>query len=85
MEGIRSMKTRIATGFDFESLDDGTVLIEFYDDDGETLNTQVVSADVMASEPFVTHLTRLAFTQELDAIKAMLGGIGGHQKVPDGR
>ena len=41
------MKERIATGFDFEPLPDGNVLIEFYGDDGKTFNKQVITPDVL--------------------------------------
>ena len=77
------MKRQIATGFDFEPLDDGSVLIEFYGDDGETFNTQVVTAEVVASMPVVAHLAGLALTQEVDAIKAIIAWVGGRQEVQD--
>jgi hypothetical protein len=38
--------TSIATGFDFEPLPDGNVLIEFFGDDGNTINAQVVTAEL---------------------------------------
>jgi hypothetical protein len=79
------MKTQIATGFELQPLADGNVLVEFHDDHGETLNSQIVTAEVVASMPIVANLTGLTLTQELDAIKAMLGGVGGRQKVPKGR
>jgi hypothetical protein len=79
------MVMQIATGFELQPLADGNVLVEFHDDDGETLNSQIVTAEVVASMPIVANLTGLTLTQELDAIKAMLGGVGGSQKVPDGR
>lgn len=52
------MKT--ATGFDFEPMDDGNVLIEFFGDDGKTFNKQVVTAEVIRSLPLVAALTDLA-------------------------
>jgi hypothetical protein len=81
----RSMKARIATGFDFEPLPNGNVLVEFFGDDGETFNTQVVTADVVASMPVVAYLAGLALTHEIDAIKAIIAWIGGRQEVQDGR
>lgn len=50
----------IANGFDFQPLDDGNVLIEFFGDDGKTFNTQVVTADVMRNMAAVSALTDLA-------------------------
>ena len=43
-KGIKGM--RIATGFDFEPLPDGNVLIEFFGGDGKTFNVQVITANV---------------------------------------
>ena len=79
------MKARIATGFDFEPMADGNVLVEFHGDDGETFNTQVVTAEVVASMPVVAHLAGLALTREVDAIKAIIAWVGGRQEVQDGR
>ena len=50
----------IATEFDFQPLDDGNVLIEFFADDGKTFNTQVVTADVMRNMAMVSVLTDVA-------------------------
>lgn len=52
------MKT--ATGFDFEPMDDGNVLIEFFGDDGKTFNKQVVTPEVLCNLPLVAALTDLA-------------------------
>ena len=79
------MKRQIATGFDFEPLDDGNVLVEFHGDDGETFNTQVVTAEVVARMPIVAYLAGLALTQEMDAVKAIIAWVGGQQGVRDGR
>jgi hypothetical protein len=49
-----------ATGFDFQPLDDGNVLIEFFGNDGKTFNTQVVTADVMKNMAMVSVLTDVA-------------------------
>ena len=77
------MKTPIATGFDFEPLADGNVRVEFYGDDGETFNTQVVTAEVVARMPIVAYLAGLALTQEIDAVKAIIAWVGGRQEVQD--
>ena len=45
----------IATGFSFEPLPDG-VRIEFHDDGGETISSQVISGDAFRRLP-VVHLT----------------------------
>ena len=41
----------IATGFDFEPLPDGNFLIEFFGDDGKTINKQIVTAEVIRRLP----------------------------------
>ena len=56
MEGQTQMK-KIATGFDLEPLADNNVLIEFYGDDGETFNSQVVTPDIVTYMPLVASLT----------------------------
>jgi hypothetical protein len=43
----------VATGFDLGILPDGNVLIEFFGDDGKTVNTQVVSPDLFKKMPTV--------------------------------
>jgi hypothetical protein len=52
-----------ATGFDFEPLPDGSVLIEFFGDDGTTLNKQVVTAEVVRRMPLVAVLLDVAMTK----------------------
>ncbi len=49
-----------ASGFDFEPLPDGSVRIEFIDDDGRTVNTQIVTADVVRRMPLVATLLDVA-------------------------
>lgn len=50
----------IATGFDFEPLPNGDVLIEFFGDDGVTFNSQVITRDCLARIPIVVHAFFLA-------------------------
>jgi hypothetical protein len=71
MESETQMK-KIATGFDLEPLSDGSVLIEFYGDDGETYNTQVVTADVVESMPLVASLTGVALREGPEAVKEIV-------------
>ena len=55
--------TKIATGFDLEPLPDGTVLIEFFGDDGKTFNKQIVTANVVNNMPVVATLTGVALAR----------------------
>jgi hypothetical protein len=72
--------TSIATGFDFEPLPDGNVLIEFFGDDGRTFNKQVVTADVLGRIPLVAILTDIAIKQGPDVAKEIMEKL----KVGDG-
>ena len=64
-----------ATGFDFEPLPTGDVLIEFFADDGKTINTQVISRDCLARLPVVVHAFSLAVEDGPDAALAFLNGV----------
>ncbi|NQU21801.1 MAG: hypothetical protein HQ567_11010 [Candidatus Nealsonbacteria bacterium] len=66
------MSTPIATGFDFEPLKDGNVLIEFFGDDGHTFNTQVVTSEVLRSMPMVAMLTMVAMQDGVEAVKKLM-------------
>ena len=62
----------VATGFDFEPLPDGTVLVEFFGDDGHTFNEQVVTLDVMRSMGLVSALTDVAIKKGPQVAKAVM-------------
>jgi hypothetical protein len=66
------MTHRIATGFDLEPLATGSVLIEFFGDDGETFNSQVVTREVIQSMPAVVGLTLVCMDQGVEAVKKMM-------------
>jgi hypothetical protein len=75
----RSMKedwlmnnTSIATGFNFQPLPDGNLLIEFCGDDGNTLNEQVVTAEVVKRIPFVAVMTEVALQKGPDVAKKIM-------------
>lgn len=61
-----------ATGFDFEPLPDGNVLIEFFSDDGTTINTQIVTAEVVRRMPLVAALLDVAIRMGPDAAKEIV-------------
>ena len=48
----------LATGFDFEPLPDGNVLIEFFGDDGKTFNTQVITGEAFSHMPMAAYILR---------------------------
>ncbi len=78
------MKRRqIATGFDCEPLKNGTVLIEFFGDDGKTFNTQIVTRDLIQDMPVVAILTEVFIEKGADAVQELMSRLGG--EVPPRR
>jgi hypothetical protein len=71
-EGRLMNNTSIATGFDFQPLPDGNVSIEFVSDDGQTINRQVVTGDVLRSIPLVAILTEVALQKGPDVAKEIM-------------
>ena len=69
------MTHRIATGFDLEPLPNGNVLIEFYGDDGETFNTQVVTREMIEGMPTVVALTLLYIDQGPEEVKKIMESV----------
>ena len=74
------MKT--ATGFDFEPLANGHVLIEFFGDDGDTLNTQEVTAEVIRHMPLISALTDAALLKGPGVAQAVFNLLGGAARTP---
>lgn len=62
----------VATGFDFEPLPDGNVVVEFFGDDGVTINRQVVTADVVRRMPLVAALLDVALTSGPDVAREIM-------------
>lgn len=70
----------IASGFDFEPLSDGNVLIEFIGDDGTTVNTQIVTAEVIRQIPLVAALLDVAMRLGPEAAKEIMGRLNHERK-----
>jgi hypothetical protein len=64
--------TKLATGFDFEPLPDGNVLIEFFGDDGHTFNKQIVTAKVMRSMAVISVATDVIMKQGIESGKELM-------------
>lgn len=62
----------VATGFDFGPLPNGNVLIQFFADNGKTINTQVITRTALARFPAVVHAFFLAVDQGQAAALAFL-------------
>lgn len=74
-----------ATGFDFEPLPSGNVLIEFFGDDGVTINSQVVTRECLARIPVVAHAFFLAVEKGPDAASDFLKGMAAVEGKRDAR
>jgi hypothetical protein len=70
------MNEQIATGFNFEPLPDGNVLVEFFGDDGKTFNTQVVTPGVIKNMPLVALLTEIALTKGPEVAREIMAKLG---------
>ena len=79
MKNEHSMKT--ATGFDLEPLPDGTVLIEFFGDDGKTINKQLARASVVNSMPVVATLTGVAMRDGVGALNKIMDAMCDQREV----
>ena len=55
-----------ATGFDFEPLPNGDVLMQFFGDDGVAINTQIITKECLARLPIVVHAFFLAVEKGSD-------------------
>jgi len=74
-----------AIGFDLEPLPNGDVLMEFFGDDGETVNTQVITRTALAQFPAVVHALFLAVEEGPDAAQTFLKSLTIVEDRRDGR
>ena len=72
-----AVQQKTATGFDFEPLPHGDVLMQFFGDDGEAINTQVITKECLARIPVVVHALFLAVEGGKEAAMAYLDWISG--------
>ena len=77
-----SLERHVATGFDLEPLPSGDVLIEFFGDDGETVNAQVITRKALAQLPAVVHATFLPVDQGQDAALSFLDWLNAEKHYP---
>jgi hypothetical protein len=57
-----------ATGIAFERLPDGNTLIEFQDDNGKTINTQMIACSLLRHLPVVVKMALVASHLSQDII-----------------
>ena len=72
-----AVEQNTATGFDFEPLPHGDVLMQFLDDDGEAINTQVITKECLARIPVIVHAFFLAVEEGKEAAIKYLNGMSG--------
>jgi len=61
-----AVEQKTATGFDIEPLPHGDVLMQFFSDDGKTVNTQIMTRECLARLPVVVHAFFLAVKKGKD-------------------
>lgn len=64
---VDAVEQNTATGFDFEQLSNSDVLMQFFGDDGEAINTQVITKECLARIPVVAHALFLAVEEGKEA------------------
>jgi hypothetical protein len=77
------MRKHVATGFEFVPLTDGNVLIEFYGDDGEMLNCQVIAGDRLGMISCLAHITQVAMSNGVEAAKKILDAMIAEEEPDD--
>ena len=61
-----------ATGYDFDPLPYGNVLIEFFTYDGHTINEQIVTAEIVRRMPVVAALLDVALRRGPDVASEIM-------------
>jgi len=74
-----------ASGFDFEPLLNSDVLIQFFADDGQRINTQVITRECLARLPVVIHALFLAVEKGQEAAQTFLKSLTIVEDRRDGR
>ena len=75
----------IASGFEFAPLPDGTVRIEFCDDNGSICNSQVVTADAFQKIPLAAFVTTTAMGVAPEVARRLLRAMLAVEDIEDER
>ena len=73
----------IATGFDFGAMPNSDVLIQFFSDDGSTVNTQIMTRECLARLPIVVHAFFLAVEEGKDEALNFLNSLAAEENNND--
>jgi len=80
------MNATIATGIEFTPQPDRTVIIEFCDDEGMAITTQVITADLLVQIPLVAFVTLTATERGPEVAKELVHLLrAAEEKSEDGR
>jgi hypothetical protein len=74
---------QIASGFEFTPMPDGTVLMEFCDDNGRTINRQVITTQSLVRLPLVAYITLTAMRQGADAAEKLVRVLRAVEELED--
>lgn len=80
-----SSEVPVATGFDFQPLPTGDVLIQFFADDGKSINTQIMTKESLARLPVAVHAFFLAVEEGKEAALAFFDGLAAAEGKRDAR
>ena len=78
------MTKPIVTDFEFDLQRDGTVLVEFCDDDGITLNSQVITHDAFKRIPLAAFFVLTAMDLGPEVAKKLLPIMRAAEEAEDG-
>ena len=78
------MSHRIATGFNFRPLADGNVCIEFRDDGGQPVHTQVITGDAFKCIPWDAFVMLMALGWAAEVAEKLGRLIQNFEEIIDG-
>jgi hypothetical protein len=79
------MRHKLAIGFRFKLLPDGTVRIEFHDDGGKALNTQIITGEAFQRVPLAAFVTTTAMASGAEVAKKLVRIMRAAEEAEDGR
>ena len=80
------MNNPVATGFEFEPQADGTVTIEFYDDDRNIISIQAIAGDAFLAVPMAAFVTTAAMKLGPEVAKKLIHILrAAEEEVEDGK
>jgi hypothetical protein len=78
------MPRRIAAGFEFQPQPDGTVRVNFHDNDGTIINTQIVTGDAFLRVPLAAFVTTTAMDHAPEVVAQLVRIMRAAEEAEDG-